>query len=63
MTVVFCDWHLCVNEASHQITDMYVKPPGGGAERAVGDINLCPLHFEFSQRNGRLSLDWERVLR
>lgn len=57
-----CQWHDCRNEAGYRINGANVKPPGGGSEVALGDVRLCPAHYEFCQRTGRLLLDWDRVL-
>lgn len=57
-----CDWSGCKNEASHLIRDMAVKPVKLQGEKDVGDVRLCPRHYLFALNNGRVLLDWDRVL-
>jgi hypothetical protein len=57
-----CDWTGCPQEATSKLDDVVVKPKGAVHEVVVGRVKLCDWHFKMAARDGRLVLDWDRIL-
>lgn len=52
----------CPNGATMKLDDVNVKPKGAHHEVTVGRVKLCDWHYKIARREGRVVLDWERIL-
>ena len=58
----FCWWSECANEPSHRIRGLVVKPRGSERELDLGDVYLCPVHYQFALRIGRVNIEPKLIL-
>jgi hypothetical protein len=56
-----CEWAGCRFQGDYVLRDLTVVR--GGKPIVVGDVTLCGGHKRRAERLGRVTLDWDRILK